>query len=129
MIANQGLAHIGLPVSNMERSVRFYCDVVGCKLLRADSRYAFLDANGTCVLLCLQNEPVNRPDALDWLHHAFIVSEEALVGIADHLRSHGVAVEETEDRRNGVINGPRVYFRDPDGTRLEFIHMTGYVRE
>jgi catechol 2,3-dioxygenase-like lactoylglutathione lyase family enzyme len=32
-----------------------------------------------------------------------------------------------EDRRGGVLNGPRAYFRDPDGTVLEFIDLTSYA--
>jgi hypothetical protein len=32
-----------------------------------------------------------------------------------------------EDRQGGVINGPRAYFRDPDGTVLEFIDLTSYA--
>ena len=34
-----------------------------------------------------------------------------------------------EDRQGGVVNGPRVYFRDPDGTVLEFINLTSYVTD
>jgi hypothetical protein len=26
-----------------------------------------------------------------------------------------------------VVNGPRAYFRDPDGTVLEFIDLTSYT--
>jgi len=32
-----------------------------------------------------------------------------------------------EDRRGGTIDGPRFYFRDPDGTALEFINRTAYT--
>ena len=28
-----------------------------------------------------------------------------------------------------MVNGPRVYFRDPDGTVLEFINLTSYVTD
>jgi hypothetical protein len=38
-----------------------------------------------------------------------------------------VPILASEDRQNGVLNGPRCYFRDPDGTRLEFIALTSYV--
>ena len=32
-----------------------------------------------------------------------------------------------EDRQGGVVNGPRAYFHDPDGTVLEFIDLTSYA--
>ena len=40
-----------------------------------------------------------------------------------------LAVEITfeADRQGGVLNGPRAYFHDPDGTVLEFIDLTSYA--
>ena len=46
----------------------------------------------------------------------------------DGLRAKGIDVFFEEDRRGGTIDGPRAYFRDPDGTALEFINRTAYVR-
>ena len=34
------------------------------------------------------------------------------------LRESGVEVVFEEDRRGGVVNGPRAYFNDPDGNNL-----------
>ena len=45
----------------------------------------------------------------------------------DHLRAHGVQITFEEDRQGGVVNGPRAYFHDPDGTVLEFIDLTSYA--
>jgi catechol 2,3-dioxygenase-like lactoylglutathione lyase family enzyme len=45
----------------------------------------------------------------------------------DNLRANGVDIFFEEDRRTGVIRGPRAYFRDPDGTALEYIYRTGYA--
>jgi catechol 2,3-dioxygenase-like lactoylglutathione lyase family enzyme len=123
------VAHFSIPVSNMERSAKFYTDVVGCTLLRGGKEYTFLDAGGTCLLLCLQKAPINRPDDLDFVHHAFDVGPEQFETIAEHLRAHGVEVLYTEEREGGTVNGPRAYFRDPDGTRLEFINLTTYDRQ
>ena len=51
------------------------------------------------------------------------VTAEAL----DHLRKNGVEITFEEDRQGGVVNGPRAYFHDPDGTVLEFIDLTSYA--
>jgi len=42
------------------------------------------------------------------------------------LRGKGVKVFFEKNRRGGTIDGPprRAYFRDPDGTALEFINRT-----
>ena len=130
MFQNRGVAHFSIPVSDLERSTTFYRDVVGCKLIVSDgTRYAFMDAGGTCVLLSAENPPINNENRKDLAHHAFVVTEEELANARDHLESHGVEVLFEEDREGGVVNGPRIYFRDPDGTRLEFIKLTSYDTE
>ena len=53
--------------------------------------------------------------------------EFAAVLALDHLRAHGVEITFQEDRQGGVLNGPRAYFHDPDGTVLEFIDLTNYA--
>ena len=45
----------------------------------------------------------------------------------DSLRANGGEIFFEEDRRGGTIDGPRAYFRDPDGTALEFINRTAYA--
>jgi catechol 2,3-dioxygenase-like lactoylglutathione lyase family enzyme len=45
----------------------------------------------------------------------------------DDLRSRGVEITFEENRQGGVLNGPRAYFHDPDGTVLEFIDLTSYA--
>jgi catechol 2,3-dioxygenase-like lactoylglutathione lyase family enzyme len=127
MIACRGIAHFSIPVSDLARSTRFYSDVVGCKLINTDGkRHSFMDAGGTCILLCAEAQPINPDTRKDLVHHAFMITDEELARARQHLESHGVEVLEEEDRQGGTVNGPRVYFRDPDGTRLEFIKLTSY---
>lgn len=128
MITITGIGHFSIPVSDLERSIRFYSDVVGCKLIRADQKQAFMDAGGICVLLCRETPPVNQGGNLDLVHHAFAIPAEQYAGIEAHLARHGVEILYSEDRQGGTVNGPRTYFRDPDGTRLEFIDLTSYDR-
>ena len=47
------------------------------------------------------------------------------IPVSDPERSTSFYTE--EDRQGGVIDGPRAYFRDPDGTALEFINRTAYA--
>ena len=126
MIQNKGIAHFSIPVSDVKRSVSFYSDVMGLTLIRADDRHAFMDAGGTCVLLCRATSPINKEGNLDFVHHSFIVAHDQYATIQDHLAKHGVEVLYTEELEGGTVNGPRIYFRDPDGTRLEIIDLTSY---
>ena len=130
MFLNKGIAHFSIPVSDLTASTKFYSDVVGCKLINTDGkRHSFMDAGGTCILLCAEGGAINPKERRDLVHHAFIVTPEQLKNAKQHLESNNAAMLEEEDREGGTVNGPRLYFRDPDGTRLEFIAMTSYNTE
>jgi catechol 2,3-dioxygenase-like lactoylglutathione lyase family enzyme len=123
----QGVAHFSIPVSDLDKSTKFYQDVVGLELLITDgTRHSFMDAGGTCILLCAEDAPINREDRKDLVHHAFMITDEELAKAKAHLEEHGAEILYEEDREGGTVNGPRIYFRDPDGTRLEFIKLTSY---
>lgn len=127
MVQCQGIAHFSIPVSDLENSTKFYADVVGLQPINSDGkRYSFMDAGGTCILLCAEDAPINREGGKDLVHHAFTISEEDLAKAKAHLEAAGAEILFEEDRQGGTVNGPRIYFRDPDGTRLEFIKLTSY---
>ncbi len=130
MVALKGLAHFSIPVSDLERSTRFYCDIVGCTLLQSltPPGMAFLDAGGDCVVLVQQPGSINPQKSDETrFHHAFRVDERDYAGALDNLRANGVRVILEEDRSDGIVNGPRAYFHDPDGTVLEYINLTFYA--
>ncbi|MCH8918749.1 MAG: VOC family protein [Alphaproteobacteria bacterium] len=127
MIQCKGIAHFSIPVSDLEKSTKFYSDVVGLKLITTDGkRHSFMDAGGTCILLCSEESPINADNRKDLVHHAFMISDEDLARAKGILEESGAEVLYEEDRQGGTVNGPRIYFRDPDGTRLEFIKLTSY---
>lgn len=130
MVAIQSVAHFSIPVSDVAASTRFYTEIVGCRHLAtvAQGRMAFLDAAGTCLILVEREPPINPvPDDHGGVHHAFAVAHQYYAAALDHLRTHGVAITFEENRQGGVLNGPRAYFHDPDGTVLEFIDLTSYA--
>jgi glyoxylase I family protein len=124
-----GIAHFSIPVSDLARSREFYCTVVGCTHLATPPHNAmsFIDAGGVCLILCKHPGPIN-PVAQDseGVHHSFTIAPGKYQAALERLKSHGVEVFFEEDRQGGVVNGPRAYFRDPDGTVLEFIDLTSY---
>lgn len=130
MVALKGMAHFSIPVSDLAKSTKFYCDIVGCAHLTTtpDRRMAFLDAGGDCIILVQHEPPINREiDDHGGVHHSFMVAKGDYRAALDHLRANGVDVFFEEDRQGGVVNGPRAYFRDPDGTCLEYIDLTSYA--
>ena len=130
MVAIASVVHFSIPVSDVACSTRFYTEIVGCRHLAtvAGGTMAFLDAAGTCLILVKRDPPVNpHPESHGGVHHAFAVAHDDYAAALAQLRAHGVAITFEEDRQGGVINGPRAYFQDPDGTVLEFIDLTSYA--
>ncbi len=130
MVAIKSVAHFSIPVSDVAKSTQFYTEIVGCRHLATVARgqMAFLDAAGTCLILVGREPPINpRPEDHGGVHHSFAVAHEDYRAALDHLRAHGVEITFEEDRQGGVLNGPRAYFHDPDGTVLEFIDLTSYA--
>ena len=81
-----------------------------------------------CIILVERPGPINRDlDDHNGVHHSFMVASDAYQATLDHLRANDVEVTFEEDRQGGVVNGPRAYFRDPDGTVLEYIDLTSYA--
>ena len=79
---------------------------------------------------CVEIRHVRGASDATYLINAF--GEELLMRMTSTRRrsticAHGVAITFEEDRQGGVLNGPRAYFHDPDGTVLEFIDLTSYA--
>jgi catechol 2,3-dioxygenase-like lactoylglutathione lyase family enzyme len=127
-----GIAHFSIPVSDVARSRDFYVNVVGCKHLFSAPKghMSFIDAGGVCLILVKQSETVNPVlQSSEGVHHSFTIAPEKFDAAIARLKAHGVEIIGEEDRQGGVVNGPRIYFRDPDGTVLEFINLTSYVTD
>jgi catechol 2,3-dioxygenase-like lactoylglutathione lyase family enzyme len=121
------LDHVVIAVSDWERSNRFYRDVLGAELVpfgaapRVGYRFGDsqlnvhgpgVDVSGTVARLPVQ--PGNSDLCFAWDGPV----DEAVA----HLQRHGVEVETGPVERLGARGtGSSVYFRDPDGTLLEFI--------
>jgi lactoylglutathione lyase len=124
--------HIGINVTNLDRSVEFYGDVFGLARIggsdAAGRRFAFL-GDGERLVLTLWEQSKGRFDAgTPGLHHlSFQVATVDEVGTAEQrLREKNVkflydgVVPHAEGSASGGI-----FFEDPDGTRLEIFTPSG----
>jgi len=59
MVDIKGVAHFTIPVSDMERSKRFYTEIVGMQHLATlpNGKMAFFDAGGICIILVKRADP------------------------------------------------------------------------
>ena len=120
----RGLHHTALLCADVERTVRFYQDVLGFPLTEivenrdyAGSSHFFFDiGNGN--LLAFFDLPGldlgEYAEVLGGLHHmAISVDPDRWGALRTRLDEAGVDYE--------VESGTSIYFRDPDGARLELI--------
>ncbi|MER6284003.1 VOC family protein [Streptomyces sviceus] len=124
--------HIGLNVTDLDRSLAFYRDVLGFTPLAEGKeegrRYAFLGDGETLVLtLWQQAEQSYGPDRAGLHHLAFEAdSIERVREYEQALRAYGAdfAHEGVVAHREGAGSGG-IFFHDPDGTRLEISVPSG----
>ena len=134
--------HTGMSVTDLERSISFYRDLLGLKLLwrldhrrskaleqvlglsQVDVSYAMLEGRGGRLELFQYHSPGGKPNPLDRpvcdrgiTHVAFQV--EGIQQIYERLRSSGVRFHsQPQVVREGVTVA---YMRDPDGIVVELV--------
>ena len=118
------LDHCVIHVSDWERSRRFYVDVIGMEAIPRQGGYVFrlgdrqLNCHGKGVIADpvarLPVQPGNSDLCFRW--------DGPIDDAVAHLKRVGVEVEFGPVTRFGARdNGISVYFRDPDGSLMEFI--------
>jgi catechol 2,3-dioxygenase-like lactoylglutathione lyase family enzyme len=119
------LDHAVIHVSDWKRSNDFYRRVLGAELIGETDgpcRYRFgrqqLNVHGPGVepypLARLPVEPGNSDLCFEW--------EGPIEEAVEHLQRQGIEIEAGPVERHGARGtGMSVYFRDPDGSLLEFI--------
>jgi catechol 2,3-dioxygenase-like lactoylglutathione lyase family enzyme len=124
MLKTQGVVHFTIPVSDLDRSEKFYTEIMGMKRLRRNSHMVFLRAGEDCLVLARSVKPIepNAGNAHD-IHHAFRVAPQDYERAKAFLAESGIRIFKEEDRRSGTFRGRSAYFHDPDRNVLEIIDL------
>lgn len=127
-LANLGpaihLDHCVIHVSDWARANAFYGDVLGAEIVPRGAGFAYrfggvqLNVHGPGVeatpLAARPVQPGNSDLCFRW--------SGPIEAAQAHLEGHGIPVELGPVERNGAAGaGISVYFRDPDGSLMEFI--------
>lgn len=111
-----GINHITFAVSSLERSFRFYVEVLGATPKARWDRGTFLTLGGTWLALL-----VGEPEAVnvsDYSHIAYSVAPSVFAAAEVKIRASGAHLWSENQ-----TPGDSLYFSDPDGHRLE-IHAS-----
>ncbi len=114
-----GLDHVVLRVSDMDRAVQFYTEVVGAREERRIEEIGMVQMRAGTSLIDLvpTGEDHERPGAFD--HFAITVAPFDVAAITEHLDRHGVDHGDVARRYGAQGFGPSIYFADPDGNQIE----------
>jgi catechol 2,3-dioxygenase-like lactoylglutathione lyase family enzyme len=115
MIHTSGVDHIVLHVNDVERSKKFYTEILGMTAYREDDGQVFLHAGQQGVALFKKQGDGPLTTGNDLNHLALNVATGSYETLKAELEKHGVVVSGRpgEDRC--------IYFRDPDGHRLQLM--------
>ncbi len=122
----QKVEHIGIQVRDLDRSIRFYTEVLGLTLrkrVRVNEKLevAFLPLGGSEIeLVCKTAEYAFAKEGIV-NHLAFRVRDVA--GVLDHLRTHGVELIHQEPLAMEKLGSRIAFFRGPDGEKLELFAL------
>lgn len=121
---NIKLDHCVIHVSNWERSNRFYSEVLGAELIavKAGFSYRFGAVQLNCHGPNVHATPVAEKPVMPGGSDLCFIWPGKIDEAIKHLNQHQVAIEVGPVLRFGSQGqGTSIYFRDPDGSLMEFI--------
>jgi len=118
-----------LRVADLERALRFYCEVLGCREERRLDELGLVQLRAGSHLIDLVDieAPLGRaggsaPPAeggRNMDHFAVQLERFDEAALREHLERHGVAPGDVAARYGAEGTGPSMYLRDPDGNVVE----------
>lgn len=115
MVQTNGLDHVVLHVSDIERSKTFYTEILGMTAYREDNEQVFLRTGQHGVALFKKHGDMPLMTGNDLNHLALNVTTGTYEALKAELEANGVAV-------SGRPGQDRcIYFHDPDGHRLQLM--------
>ncbi len=115
-IKTTGIDHVVLWVSDLERSKRFYIDVLGMTVAHESDSQSFLHCGSQQIALFDATKRGMKVQSGSLQHMAFLMEPESYEETKARVEEEGCTVE-------GRRGDPTcIYFDDPDGHRLQLLY-------
>ncbi len=119
-LAISNIDHVVVRTADVERAIRFYCDVLGCDVVRRVERLGLIQMRAGASMIDLvdaKGAPPEGPGNMD--HFALRLERFEDAELRAHLSAHGVEATETKSRFGAEGDGPSCTIQDPDGNTVE----------
>ncbi len=113
-----GINHITFGVTDLEKSLAFYVDLLGLTLVTKWHKGAYLLAGQQWIALNV-DENKDKVPTKDYTHIAFNVLPKDFTTLKQKLTQAGI-----KPFKENTSEGESFYFLDPDGHKLELHHNT-----
>jgi len=117
----EGIDHVALAVRDVERSARWYIEVLGFKRLHEgmwNGSPVFIGKGTTAIALFPENSNAKSTSStrreVRMLHLSFRANRKGFLSAQEELKRRGIKFEFEDHEISHSI-----YFRDPDGHQLE----------
>lgn len=136
MLHLRGIDHLVLRVIDLDAMLRFYVDVLGCRIERRQDEIGLvqLRAGGSLIDLVPVDGKLGRmggaapgSEGRNMDHFCLRVEPFDAGAIRAHLAAHGVGAGPTESRYGAEGEGPSIYLADPEGNVVELKGPPGPV--
>ncbi|CAM2864028.1 VOC family protein [Paenibacillus sediminis] len=125
----RGIGHVAFDVSDMDKSLHFYCDVLGfTKAFEIENDegqpwIVYIRVAGLQFIELFyggQHKPDLPPHSIGFSHLCLEV--EDIKQLAEHMHKHGIPLDSGPSR--GKDDNWQCWVKDPDGNRIEFMQLS-----
>lgn len=123
--AIKNLDHVVVCVSDLDRALQFYIEVLGCKEERRVERLGLVQLRAGASMIDLQLVNPGSDDSAQGAptknmdHFAIRIEPFDPKTLRSHLEGFGIDPGEVVQRYGAEGDGPSVYITDPDGNTIE----------
>lgn len=114
-----GLDHVVLRVSDMDRAIAFYEQVLELKVERRLPEIGLVQLRAGSAMVDLVPRKDGEAAGRNMDHFALRIASLDEAALTAHLRRHGVDPGEVRRRYGAEGYGPSIYITDPDGNTVE----------
>jgi len=119
-IAIKNIDHVVVCVSDLDRALKFYTEVLGCKEERRVASIGLIQLRAGASMIDLQKVATAADKAgRNMDHFAVRIEPFDAAAIRAHLKKFGIGAGEPVQRYGAEGDGPSLYIDDPDGNTIE----------